>query len=215
MQYLLSLLDVSVVVTYVWTPVRMCDWSLLWVFLAAQQPDYEKLLLESELFLSAGEHTWKKLLSVWKISATYQPGRYSENPFLAFPWVLSQRIIHLTASTYTHTHRKFVLVHACSAVFHMVSPIDSTLMVVTQLWSMCSYQYFSLCLCVSISTLPQVSINKRQISGQLSFNLLSSISLTWMNVNCKHALTYGLTVKICEIALFVFSALHHSLFLLF
>ena len=38
---------------------------------------------------------------------------------------------------------------------------------------------------VSISTLPQVSIDKRQIKGQLPFNLLSSISFTWMNVNCK------------------------------
>lgn len=50
-------------------------------------------------------------------------------------------------------HRKCVLVLACSAVFHMVFPIEGTLMVGTQLWSMCSYQYFSLCssACVSIA----------------------------------------------------------------
>ncbi len=92
----------------------------------------------------------EKLLSVWKISTTYWPGGDSENPFLASPWELSQRIINMTVST----HRKFVLVLACSAVFHMVFPIDGTLMVVTQLWSMSSYQYFSLCLSASVSLFP-------------------------------------------------------------
>ena len=85
----------------------------------------------------------EKLLSVWKISATYRPGRDSEKSIFsfsarAFPEDNEFDCFH------THTHRKRVLVLACSAVFHMVFPIDGTLMAVTQLWSMCSYQYFSL-----------------------------------------------------------------------
>lgn len=56
-----------------------------------------------------------------------------------------------------HTQRKFVLVLACSADFHMAFPIESTLMVVTQLWSMCSYQYFSLFAPPPVSLLPNLN----------------------------------------------------------
>lgn len=113
-------------------------------------------------------------MAVWEISASYRPGGDSENPFFASPWEVSQRIMNLTATT----HRKFVLVLAYSAIFHMVFPIDSTLMLMTQLWSMCPCQYFNLPVCLRLFP----ALNQRDVWCLFHFHFLT-MYFTWVNTN--------------------------------
>lgn len=53
--------------------------------LATQQPYYEKLLLESEPFLSAEEHTWRNFCRCEKYQQLIGLEEIQKNPFLAFP----------------------------------------------------------------------------------------------------------------------------------
>lgn len=95
----------SLLVTYIWTLmcVCVCVAAVCLCFVTTVHPGQvlEKLLLETEPFLSTQQRTWRNFCLWEKISASYRPGGDSENPFLASPWELSQRIMNLTASTHT------------------------------------------------------------------------------------------------------------------
>lgn len=76
-----------------------------------------------------------------------------------------------------HTHKKRVLVLATSAVFHMVFPIDSASMLMTQPWSMCLYQYFSLSICQPLYS----SLNQTDMLVFVFVLNILTIYFSWVN----------------------------------
>lgn len=147
--------------------------------LATQQPDYEKLLLQSEPFLSAEEHTWRNFCLCEKYQQLIGLEEIQKNPFLASPQELSQRIMNLTAST--HTQEMCVSACMLSSFPHGLSNRrhfdggDSTMInvLLSIFQPLCSTAFVSLFPLLLVS---QSMTDKLEVSFLLIF-LLSSLLL--------------------------------------
>lgn len=145
----------------------MCDWCLFWVYWLHNSQIMKNCCRSLNHFSVQKSAHGETSVCVKNISNLSAWRRFRKSIFS-----LSMRAFpEDNKFDCFHTHRKFVLVLACSAVFHMVFPTDGTLMV-TQLWSMCPYQYFSLAARLPLWSLFPLLLISQSIRDKLEVSLL-------------------------------------------